>query len=86
MQSAKTGQPVSPESQAMFMLALTARITQDGKLKQEEKQEEIRKLLKEYHEFCSKNGIDGDELLMNLSLPRFRCDYRIKGLCHFYFK
>jgi hypothetical protein len=83
MQSAKTGQSMPPENQAMFLLGLTARITQDGKLKEEEKQEQINKMMKEYHEFCSRNGIDGDELLMDLSLPRFRCDYRIKVFATF---
>ena len=61
---------MSPRSQAFFMIQLANHAAREGK--------DFQGVLKEYTDFCEKNGIDPHKFQNDLYLPQFRCDNRIK--------
>lgn len=81
-QSLKLKRPLSDKSQALFMLFLTNYAMTDGKTPKEKSDQ----MIKEYYAFCRKVGIDGFQLYMDISVTRYRCDYKIKVFTTFFAK
>ena len=72
----KTGHPESPKAIAFGILVLGVNGTE------EERVDNFRA----YTQYCKKVGIDSYEFLEDISLPKFRCDYRIKVFVTFFVK
>lgn len=74
--------PVTNEGQALLMLNLSAYAA--SKAKTESEKEDAQKVYTEFKEFCTGNGIDPVQFNMDVSVPRYRCDYRNKVFASFY--
>jgi len=68
----------STEETALFMLSGLNRYAVENDM------EKWGKLNKEYEKFCEDNGIDSTEFMIDMTVPKFRCDYRIKAFATFY--
>jgi hypothetical protein len=69
----------SPEAQAVFMIGLI-----NYAMNHNEPKERIDAAFREYEKHCSKHGIDSGKLMMDVGVPRFRCDYRTKLFAVFF--
>ena len=78
----KAGLPFSTEGQALLMLGLVGYAK--SKAKTESEKQDAKEAYTEFKEFCTKNGIDPNQFVMDVSLPRYRCDYRNKVFASFY--
>jgi hypothetical protein len=70
--------PLSPEEQAFFLLKLGVVTSKND--------EERIKFYKIYEKYCKQNGIDAFEFYLDVAVPKFRCDYRIKVFVTFFAK
>jgi len=71
--------PLSPEAQAYFLLLLSGKAKKDSP-------SESERLYEEYKTYCGKIGVDPIEFLMDVSILRFKCDYRTKVFVTFFSK
>lgn len=78
----KAGLPFSTEGQALFILGLSGYATSKAKTESEKK--DAQKIYTEFKEFCTSNGIDPNQFVIDVNLPRYRCDYRNKVFASFY--
>jgi len=78
----KAGLPLSTEGEALFYLGLSGYATNKAKTESEKKDAE--KSFAEFKEFCTSEGIDPDQFVIDVNLPRYKCDYRNKVFASFY--
>lgn len=65
------GEKSSPEDLALFEINLNQRAYESKKMS-------FKEFTEANERACSHHGIDYDKFLIDLTIPKFRCDYRIK--------
>jgi len=78
----KEGLPLSNEGQALLALGIAGYA--HNKAKTESEKKDAQEVYAEFKTLCTENGIDSNQFVIDLNIPRFKCDYRNKVFASFY--